>query len=105
MSGRDPGPSQILAPTGRIRGALWASGFFAGFQQFQQDHDIGLVINCLTHGDGEVLAIEEPEGRLTRLQYCMKLVAKALVDGRNVLVHCKHGVHRNQSNNAFHCLR
>ena len=41
-----------------------------------------------------VLAIEEDDGLLTRLQDCVRAVAKALVEGRNVLVHCKHGIHR-----------
>ena len=73
---------------------MWASGIFDDMQAFIADEEIACIINCLTGGSGKALAIEEPLGRLTRLQESMKDVATSLVNGENVLVHCKHGIHR-----------
>ena len=105
---RDPTPSLILPPRDvpgvrGVLGAMWASGMFAGFRAFVRDEQIAVVINCLRHGEPRVLALEEPEGLMTRLQAAVKDVARAMVEGQNVLVHCQHGIHRKRRAKTIHC--
>jgi len=94
---RDPSPSLILPMSGDFHGKLWASGIFPGLQHFMQEEGVQLVINCLTHGDGHILAIEVEEGRIERTQHLLKLCVASLAQGQGVLVHCKHGIHRTGS--------
>ena len=96
--GRDPTPSPILQPSGDFHGQLWASGIFRGIRRWQEDHNVNLVVNCLTHGHGEILAIEEEDDRrMERTERLLKLSAALLAQGQCVLVHCKHGIHRTGS--------
>ena len=54
---RDPAPSAILQPRGLLLGTLWVSGLFTGFRQFLDGERIGLVINCLNTGQGEIIGL------------------------------------------------
>ena len=60
---RDPTPSAILQPAGLLLGTLWVSGIFSGFNKFQDDENIRLVINCLNEGKGEVIGMNSDDGR------------------------------------------
>ena len=91
---RDPTPSLILPSSGDFVGSVWGSGLFRGFRRFQEEQDVDLVINCLVQGDGEVLALEEEDGRMERTQKSLELCAAFLAAGKRVLVHCQHGIHR-----------
>ena len=56
-----------------------------------------MVVNCLTHGDGEILALEKPFGMMERTQDLLKKCVACLAQGECVLAHCKHGIHRTGS--------
>ena len=95
---RDPAPSAILQPRGLLLGTLWVSGLFTGFRQFLDDERIGLVINCLNTGQGEIIGLNSNDGRYKdRAEIALPRVAFALARGKNILVHCAHGVHRSGS--------
>ena len=94
---RDPTPSLILSPIGAFLGSVWASGLFRGFMRFQEDKRIDLIINCLTEGRGELLALETEDGRMERTQRSLQMCARCLWKGGRVLVHCRHGIHRTGS--------
>ena len=95
---RDPTPSAILQPRGLLLGTLWVSGPFTGFRQFLDDERIGLIINCLNTGQGEIIGLSWNDGRyMDRVEIALPRIAFALARGQNILVHCAHGVHRSGS--------
>ena len=82
------------AATGHALG-VWA---FTGFRQFLDDERIGLVINCLNSGQGEIIGTNSNDGRyMDRVEIALPRVAFALALAKNILVHCTHGVHRSGS--------
>ena len=50
---RDPTPSLIVSPSGMLRGCIWVSGLFDGFNTWCRDKKVGLTINALAQGGGE----------------------------------------------------
>ena len=95
---RDPTPSAILQPRVMLLGTLWVSGLFTGFRQFLDDERIGLVIHCLNTGQGKIVGLNSNDGRyMDRVEIALPRVAFALARGKNILVHCAHGVHRSGS--------
>ena len=95
---RDPASSAILQPRGLLVGTLWVSGFFTGFRLFLDDELIGLVIKCLNTGQGKIIGMNSNDGRyMDRVEIALPRVAFALARGKNILVHCAHGVHRSGS--------
>ena len=49
------------------------------------------------HAGGEILNMDDVDGLRGRVETCLGLVGEAIGKGDNILVHCKHGIHRSGS--------
>ena len=97
-------PSKILDVGdvgGAICGAIWACGLFSDMAEWRANNDIQRVVNLLpvedahlrhqvpnyTHMDFNVSSTE-------RVLEVLRDITDTVYSGGNVLVHCRHGLHR-----------
>ena len=52
---------------------------------------------CSAHAGGEILNMDSMDGLRGRVETCLGLVGEAIGKGDNILVHCRHGIHRSGS--------
>ena len=98
---RDPTPSLIVSPSGMLRGCIWVSGLFEGFNAWCRDHKVGLTINALARGGGVILDMDNrrqpAESFRERVETCVRKIGESLGRGEAILIHCAHGIHRSGS--------
>ena len=93
-------PSKILR-VGGAHGTIWASGVFSNMAEWCADHRIQRVV-CLLRWEDSDLRWQVPhythmdfnEELVDRVLEVLRDITDTIYSGGDVLVHCKHGLHR-----------